>query len=99
MAAAGQKSAEQSGDAASGIACDGMWVLQAAMSHETGPTRTGLAAALDQAGQIGFSYPQGPADFSGSKVVTGGEFWRPDVFVGSCSCFRVINPTFQPGFS
>ena len=99
MAAAGLASAEKSGDAASGIACDGMWTLTGAMAHDAGLTRAGMAAGLDQVGQLGFSYPQGPANFTGSKVMTGGEFWRPAVFAASCACFRVTNPNFQPSFS
>ena len=98
MAGAHLPSAEQSGDAASGIACDGLWTLQAAMNHDPGLTRAALAAGLDQAGRIDYSYPQGPADFSGSHVVTGGQFWRPTVYVGSCACFRLTNPSYQPSY-
>lgn len=99
MTAAKLPTVQESGDASAGIACDGMWALTAAMAHDASLTRTGLAAGLDQTGQLPMSYPQGPADFSGSRIATGGEYWRPDVYDGSCSCFKVANPTFAPSFS
>jgi hypothetical protein len=99
LKAAGQPTAEASPDAAAGIACDGMWALVAAVQHDGGLTRTGLAAGLDSLGSFSFAYPQGPADFIGPHTLTGGEYWRPDVYDGSCGCFKVLDPTFHPSFS
>lgn len=99
LKAAGQPTAEASPDAAAGIACDGMLALVAAMQHDGGLTRTGLAAGLDSLGSFSFAYPQGPAEFTGPRTLTGGQYWRPDVYDGSCGCFKVLDPTFHPSFS
>jgi hypothetical protein len=98
MKAAGLPSAESSEDGASGMACDLVWMLLAAMRHDATLTRVRLAAGLDQVGPFDFSYPQGPADFSGAGVVNGGQFWRPDVYDGSCPCFKVLDASFRPSF-
>jgi hypothetical protein len=80
-----------------GHACDQLWMLQAALSRAPELSATALAAGLQQARSIDFSYPQGPNDFSGKGVTTGGQFWRPAQFMPDCKCWRIIQPDFRRG--
>ncbi|MHB8467026.1 MAG: type 1 periplasmic-binding domain-containing protein [Acidimicrobiales bacterium] len=79
-----------------GLACDLVWTAVAAIGHAPALQRNALAAGLQAAKTIDFSFPSGPADFSGPKVTYGGQFWRPLQFVPSCTCWRVIDSTFRP---
>ncbi len=99
LARAGLPSAETSPDGAGGMACDLVDMLVAAADHDVPLTRLGLATGLDRVGNFAFSYPQGPADFSGAGVMNGGQFWRADVYDGSCPCFKVLKAAFQPSFT
>jgi hypothetical protein len=99
MKAAGLPSAEASEDGAAGIACDQLWMLTAAIRNDASLTRAGLAGGLDRSGTIAFSYPDGPAVVTGPGVMTGGQFWRPDVYDGSCPCFKVLDATFRSSAS
>jgi hypothetical protein len=81
-----------------GIACSELWEVAAAIDHAPALQRTALAAGLQAARSLDFSYPYGPANFTGSGVTYGDEFWRPDQFFASCNCWRVIDPTFHPSF-
>ncbi|HUC35486.1 MAG TPA: hypothetical protein VMR97_00015 [Acidimicrobiales bacterium] len=81
-----------------GDACNEIWMLQAAVQHAPVLQRNALAAGIQAAGSVDFSYPGGPNDFSGDHVTTAGEFWRVDQFFETCTCWRVIDPTFHPNY-
>ncbi|MHB8669207.1 MAG: type 1 periplasmic-binding domain-containing protein [Acidimicrobiales bacterium] len=81
-----------------GVACDEVWMLRAAIEHASSLERTSLAAGLQAARTIDLSFPRGPADFTGPRVTYGDEFWRPEQFAKSCGCWKILNPTFTPGF-
>jgi hypothetical protein len=88
----------QQADGAGGVSCDMVWELASAVNHAPVLQRNALAAGLHAARSVEFSYPWGPNDFSGQNSTTGGEFWRPVQFQASCSCWRVLDPTFHPSF-
>lgn len=81
-----------------GIACDLLWFVQAATDHAPALERSALAAGLQNAGSVDFSYPYGPNNFTAGHVTTAGQFWRTDQFLESCSCYRVVDATFHNGF-
>ena len=81
-----------------GDACNQIWMLKAAVEDAPALQRNALAAGLQRARSIDFSYPQGPNDFSGARVTTAGQFWRVDQFFESCTCWRVIDPVFHPNY-
>jgi hypothetical protein len=82
-----------------GNACSLLWIFQAAMQHASSVERSALAQGLNRAGSVELSYPQGPNDFSGTRVMTGGQFWRAAQYVLECECWRVIDPAFRPSYS
>ena len=83
---------------AAGNICDLVWMFDAAMDHAPALRPQYLAAGLQAARSIDFSYPQGPTDFSGQGVTTGGEFWRPNQFRPGCGCWQLLNRAFAPSF-
>lgn len=82
---------------AGGNICDQLWMFAAAVDHAPVLSQSALAAGLQAAKSVNFSYPQGPNDFSGYHVAYGGQYWRTDGFFAGCSCWRVIDPVFHPG--
>jgi len=80
-----------------GHACDQLWMLQAALSHAPQLSPAGLVVGLQQTRSIDFSFPQGPNDFTGQGVTTGGQFYRAARFVPDCECWRVLQPQFRRG--
>lgn len=89
----------QAPDGIEGIACDFLWMLQAAVDHAPALQHADVAAGLQAAKSVDFAYPYGPNDFSGAGVTYGGQVWRTDQFLPGCTCWRVIDPTFHPAFS
>ena len=81
-----------------GNACSLLWILQAAVQHAPSLERSSLAQGLNRARSVEVSYPQAPNDFSGSRVMTGGQFWRAAQYVLECECWRVTGPDFRPSF-
>jgi hypothetical protein len=81
-----------------GLVCDELWMFQAAADHAGALARAGLAAGLQASRSVDFSYPEGPNDFTGPRVTTGGEYWRVDQFQSGCTCWRVVDPAFHPSF-
>jgi hypothetical protein len=81
-----------------GRICDNLWYFVAAVSHAPVLEQSALAAGLQQAGSIDFSYPEGPNDFTGSRITHGGEFWRTAQFSANCTCWRVIDTNFRPSY-
>ena len=80
-----------------GVACDQLWMLVGAISHAASMERVSLAAGLQATKTIDLSFPRGPADFSGPHVTYGGQFWRPEQFLKSCGCWRVLD-AFKPSY-
>lgn len=97
MTAAGQPTTYKSPDGAAGQICDNIWMLAAAIGHAPVLQRNALAAGLQIAGSVAYSFPYGPNSF-GRGVNYGGEAWRVDKFSATCACFQVIDPTFHPPF-
>ena len=81
-----------------GNACNMLWMLQAAAENAPALQRDALAAGLQTAQSIDFSYPSGPNDFTGDQVTTAGQFWRVDQFFEDCECWRVIDPEFHRNY-
>jgi hypothetical protein len=81
-----------------GHACDQLWMLQAALSRAPEISATALQVGLQRAESIDFSFPQGPNDFTGNGVTTGGQFWRAAQFMPDCDCWRVIQADFRRGY-
>jgi hypothetical protein len=89
----------QQSDGFGGAVCNEMWMFAAAVDHAPVLKRDALAAGLEAAGSVSFSYPGGPNQFAGSDDTTGGQFWRPVQFSSSCTCWKVLNPSWQSSFA
>ena len=81
-----------------GDVCNELWMVQAAAEHAPVLQRNALAAGLQATGSIDFSYPQGPNLFSAPHTTTAGQYWRVAEFFQGCDCWRVVDPTFHPGY-
>ena len=68
------------------------------MQHAPSLDRASFAQGLNRARSVEFSYPQGPNDFTGPRVMTGGQFWRTAQFLTSCKCWQVIQQDFRPSY-
>ena len=84
--------------AAIGNACDQIWMLQAALDNAPQISQAALAAGLQKAGSIDFSFPQGPNNFTATGTTYGGQFWRQDQYTTACNCWQVVNPNFSPSY-
>jgi hypothetical protein len=96
------KGAKQQGvyeqPAGAGNACDQVWMFQQALNHAPSVSPESLTTGLQRTKSIDWSYPQGPNDFTGNRVVTGGQFWRTAQFFRACSCWRLIDQNFHPSY-
>jgi len=81
-----------------GYVCDQLWQFQAAITNAPVFKAEALAAGLQRARTLDFSYPGGPNDFSGTRQTTGGQFWRVAQFMASCKCWQIIDPNFHPSY-
>lgn len=98
FAARGLKPVYEQPSGVGGIACDQLWMLKAAVTHAPSLRRASLADGLRAARSVDFSYPYGPNDFTAPGTTTGGQAWRPLSFLESCSCWRVLTPTFRGNY-
>jgi hypothetical protein len=80
-----------------GHACDQLWMIQAALGNAPELNPLALPAGLHRTKSIDFSFPQAPNDFSGERVTTGGQFWRPAQFTPDCNCWRITRPEYKRG--
>ena len=85
-------------DETAGNSCNQLWMLRSALDRAPELAETALAPGLQRARSIDFSYPQGPNDFTGDRVTTGGQFWRLAQFVRGCRCWQVVQRDFRMGF-
>jgi hypothetical protein len=83
---------------ATGNICDQLWMLKAAIENAPALRRDALAAGLQRAKSIDFSYPQGPNDFSGTHVTYGGQFWRVAQYHAACHCWQLVDREFHPSY-
>jgi hypothetical protein len=81
-----------------GGVCNVVWTLVAAMVHAPTLSPDALAAGLNAAGSIEYSFPYGPNDFTAPGTTWGGQFWRPLNYSASCACWKVIDSNYQPSF-
>ena len=81
-----------------GNVCDEVWMLKAALDNAPSVARSALAAGLQRAKSIDFSFPQAPNDLTGARATTGGQFWRTAEFRSSCSCWQVLDRDFRRSF-
>jgi hypothetical protein len=98
MTSHGLPTVYQSSDQFAGSTCSLTWMAQAAIENDPAMARTGLAQGLTRAGSVALSFPDGPNNFAAPRTTYGGQYWRPITFSASCSCWKVISPTFQPSF-
>jgi hypothetical protein len=70
----------------------------AALDHAPSVAPDQLAAGIQRAGSVPFSFAYGPNNFSAPGTTWGGEFWRPVTYHASCGCWQLDNPNFQPSF-
>lgn len=82
-----------------GVACANTRTLVAALQHMTAPVRSALAYGLAKAGPIDLSAPEGPMDITNPQVPAGGQSWRPAQWFSSCSCWKVTNLQWSPGWN
>jgi hypothetical protein len=81
-----------------GVVCGQIWMFAAAAEHAPSLQRKSLADGLHAAKSIDMPYPRGPVDWSGAKTTYGGQFWRLQTFQKGCTCWKVTDATFRPGF-
>jgi hypothetical protein len=81
-----------------GVACNQIWMVKAAIEHSPSLQRKSLADGLHAAKSIETAYPRGPVDWSGARTTYGGQFWRVQTFQKACTCWKVTDATFHPGF-
>jgi hypothetical protein len=81
-----------------GVVCGQIWTFAAAAGHAPSLQRKSLADGLHAAKSIEMPYPRGPVDWSGPKATYGGQFWRLQTFQKACTCWKVTDATFRPGF-
>ncbi|MHB8467771.1 MAG: type 1 periplasmic-binding domain-containing protein [Acidimicrobiales bacterium] len=93
----GRQTVRQVNSEAYGDACDLVWMFQAAVEHAPALQQAAVAAGLQRAGSVEFSYPQGPNDFSGPRVTYAGQYWRVAQFKKSCACWQLVDPEFHHG--
>jgi hypothetical protein len=78
-----------------GNACDQIWMLAAALNHAPAIQTNAVAAGLQAAKTVAFSFPQGPNDFTKAGATSGGQFYRYDTYTTACDCWRVSDATFR----
>ncbi|MFN2537061.1 MAG: hypothetical protein ABR549_02780 [Mycobacteriales bacterium] len=83
----------------SGNSCALVSMFDAAADHAPVLQRNAFAAGLQRAKSVEMSFPQGPNDFTGNRITTGGQYWRPLQFHLSCKCWQITNRTFSRSFS
>lgn len=98
MTANGQKPSYQQPLGQGGTTCNFVWLIAAMVNHAPSLQRTSLAAGLQAAKSIDYSYPWGPGDYTGPRVTVSGQFWRPFQFMKNCNCWTVIDANFKPSF-
>jgi hypothetical protein len=81
-----------------GNTCDLVSMFDAATDNAPAMQRNALAAGLQKAKSVEWSFPGGPNDFSANGETTGGEFWRPLQFKPGCKCWQIVDRTFKPSF-
>jgi hypothetical protein len=80
-----------------GNACNQLWMLKASMDNAAALRPDALAAGLQKARSIDFSYPQGPNAFTAvPRTTTGGQFYRTVQFFPDCRCWRLVERDFKP---
>jgi hypothetical protein len=97
MTSHGQPGAIQSTDQFSGAVCNTAWMFVAAVDHAPNVSPDQVAAGLQRAGPVPFSFPYGPNNFSAPGTTWGGQFWRPVTYHTSCGCWQ-LDSNFQPSF-
>ena len=78
---------------------DRLWMFKAAGERTPVLSREALAAGLQAARSVDFSFPFSPNDFSGYHVTYGGQYWRADQFMPGCDCWQVVDPNFYPSYA
>jgi hypothetical protein len=86
-----------------GSNCNLFELFAAAASHDPGLTRAGLATGLSQVGRFNEAYSAADSIYTGPGPTTpikvaGGDFWWTIEFYASCTCWKVIDPTWHPSF-
>jgi hypothetical protein len=98
MTSHGQPGVMSSPDQFAGVVCNLVSMFAASVNHAPSVAQDQLAAGLQRAGSVPFSFPDGPDNFSAPGTTWGGEFWRPLTYHSSCGCWQTDNPNFQPSF-
>jgi hypothetical protein len=98
MTSHGQPGVMASGDQFAGAVCNLGWMFAAAAAHAPNLAPDQLAAGLQRAGSVPFSFPYGPNNFSAQGTTFGGELWRPVTYHASCRCWQLDSPNFSPSF-
>jgi hypothetical protein len=80
---------------AAGNACDDVWMFAAAVNHAPSIQPNALAAGLQAAKSVTFSFPQAPNYFGAAGETAAGEYWRPVQFAASCGCWHVVSAGFH----
>jgi hypothetical protein len=84
-----------------GVICSLLYFAQATIDHAPQLKRNALVSGVHSIGTLDFSYPGAPENFSAAPAGSayGRGDWRVDEYVGSCSCWQVPNPAWNPPFS
>jgi hypothetical protein len=81
-----------------GVICDGLILLKNAADNAPALQRTALAAGIESAGVVDYSWPAGPGNYRGYHVTTGGQYWHSVEYSTSCGCWNPLETDWQPPF-
>ena len=97
----GQKPVYRQGAGYGGVACHYLWFIDTLFDRLPKMERSSLAAGMRSIGVLDAPYPYGPIDFAAVPAGTpyGKESWRVDQYYKSCTCWRVVDRTFNPPFA
>jgi hypothetical protein len=89
---------KENGDGAVLAYCDMLGLFVAAINNAgPNPTRSGLVPALATVGKFD-SALFGDGLWNKPRKVTGGDFIRPVVWRAECTCFKLLETAFKPGY-
>ena len=97
--AAGQPTLYKQDAGLGGVICDNLLLLKAAADNAPKLLRTDLAAGIEKAGVVDYSWPLGPADYRGHHVTFGGQYWHSVEFSASCQCWKPLQAQWQLPYS
>jgi len=93
---AGNAPLSHDGDGYAGGVCDQIMMWYQGFEHAPALVRADLSQGYNAVGHYDLSFPGGPTDWSIKGVAWASNYWRASIYIGSCKCWKVTDPTFHP---